>query len=352
MINRRTLIAGAVALGAAGPVWAKAAGGTKRHVIEALSLPPGFNGTLAYGRSGTIQHIRCVGMADVEAGRPVTASTQFKWGSVSKWLTSIAVLRLVEQKRLSLDAPITAYLPEFRADTGQRVLLKHLLSNTSGIPDLLSRQIATEPELRASNASAASIVARFGKGDPSFAPGEGWEYAALNWVILATALERITGEAFPDLVRRLVLRPLRMSGTGFAQVGQPTMPKLAAAYSNALPPVRKMSPSPAFVAATGNAAGTVRDAILAADGVFHGSLLSRASRNELTTVRWPEQEYALGGRVHAIDGNLWAWETGKVGGYRTHIAHRLDRSETIVIFNTTDLDQSLIGGWVETIARA
>jgi D-alanyl-D-alanine carboxypeptidase len=76
------------------------------------------------------------------------------------------------------------------------------------------------------------------------------------------------------------------------------------------------------------------------------------SRAALTTVRWPEQEYALGGRVHPIDGRSWAWETGKVEGYRTHIAHRLDRSETVVVFNTTDMDQGVIGGWVEAIVRA
>ncbi len=69
-------------------------------------------------------------------------------------------------------------------------------------------------------------------------------------------------------------------------------------------------------------------------------------------IRWPEQEYALGGRVHSIDGDLWAWETGKVQGYRAHIAHRLGRSETIVIFNTTDIEQSEISSWVEAIARA
>jgi hypothetical protein len=113
-----------------------------------------------------------------------------------------------------------------------------------------------------------------------------------------------------------------------------------------------MAPIPPFVAASGNAAGTLRDAVRAAHGIFHGTLLSAASRRELTTIRWPEQEYALGGRVHPIDGTLWAWETGKVEGYRAHIAHRLDRSETIVIFNTTDTVQSQIGTWIEAIARA
>jgi CubicO group peptidase (beta-lactamase class C family) len=352
MIDRRIFLASGLALGATRALAAQPLPDTKRAAINAIQPPPGFNGTFAYASGGNIKHARYVGMADVEAGKAISPDTQFKWGSASKWLASVTVLRFVEQKRLSLDAPITAYLPDFRHDTGEQVLLKHVLSNTSGIPDLLSRQLGKEPALRTSTASAAAMVSRFGGGDLSFVPGKGWDYAALNWVIVAAILERLTGGSFPEVVAKQTLRPLGMSATGFAQSDQPPMPKLAAAYGSALPPVRKMAPIPPFVAASGNAAGTVRDAVRAAHGIFHGSLLSAASRRELTTIRWPEQEYALGGRVHPIDSTLWAWETGKVEGYRTHIAHRLDRSETIVIFNTTDMAQSQISNWVETIARA
>lgn len=352
MIDRRMLMAGGLALGATGGLAAKQPSGAKGAAIEAIQLPPGFNGTFAYARGGNIMHLRYAGMADVEDGKAISPDTQFKWGSASKWLASVAVLRLAEQKRLSLDAPIVSYLPDFRHDTGGQVLLKHVLSNTSGIPDLLSRTLEKEPELRTTTASAASMVARFGGGDLSFEPGKGWDYAAINWAIVAAIVERLTGEPFPQSVAKAVLRPLGMSATGFAQPNQPQMPNLAAAYGSAMPPKRKMAPNPSFIAASGNTASTVRDAVRAAHGIFHKSLLGAASRRDLTTIRWPEQEYALGGRVKTIDSNLWAWEIGKIQGYRALIAHRLDRSETIVIFNTTDIEQSQLGNWVEVIARA
>ena len=352
MIGRRDFITSSVAFGAASAAWARPLPGAKSRAIEALELPTGFNGLLAYGHGGKLQHLRCAGFADVEARKPVTALTQFKWGSASKWLTSVAVLRLAERNRLSLDAPITSYLPDFRRETGEHVRVRHLLSNTSGIPDLLGRQIRIEPDLRGSTATARAIVARFGGGDAVFEPGKGWDYAALNWVIVAALVEQITGERLADVVRQLVLPPLGMSGAAFAQSDQSPLPRLAAASGSVAPPVRKMLPVPPFLAASGNIAGTADDAMRAAHGIFHGSLLRPASRKELTTVCWPEQDYALGGRIHLIDGDPWAWETGKVEGYRAHIAHRLARSETVVVFNTTDLPQSLIGGWVEAIARS
>ena len=352
MIDRRMLMAGGLALGATSTLAAKPSAPTKRAAIDAIQLPATFNGTIAYGRSGDVAYARYAGLADIEAGKAISPHTQFKWGSASKWLASVAVLRLVEQKRLSLDAPIVTYLPDFRHDTGEQVLLKHVLSNTSGIPDLLSRQLAKEPELRTTNASAASMVARFGGGNLSFVPGKGWDYAAINWAIVAAIIERLTGEAFPQSVAKLVLRPLGMSATGFAQAGQPPMPNLAAAYGSDMPPVRKMAPNPPFIAASGSTASTVRDAVRGAHGIFHGSLLNATSRRELTTLRWPDEEYALGGRMHPIDGNPWAWEIGKIQGYRALIAHRLDQSETIVIFNTTDISQSQISEWAEAVARA
>lgn len=350
MIDRRTLIGAGLAL-AATRVGA-AVPDAKRSAIDALALPAGFGGVIGYGRAGRVEYLRCAGLADVEANRPVTSATGFRWGSASKWLTSVAVLRLVEAGTLSLDAPITRYLPDFRRDTGDRVQLAHLLSNTSGIPDLLSRQVAAEPSLRSSDASAATMVARFGGGDLAFAPGSGWDYAALNWVIVAAIVERVTGTSFAAAVDRLAIRPLALSGTGFAQAGGPEMPALAAAYTGTVPPTRKVSPAPAFIAATGNVASTAADAVRAAHGIFHGRLLRASSRAALTTVRWPAENYALGGRVHRIAGDPWAWETGKVGGYRALIAHRLSGDETIVVFNNTDMAQSEIGTWVEAIARA
>ena len=352
MIDRRELIVGGIAFGIATSASAQGVPQTKRQAIEGISLPTDFNGVLAYARQGKLEHIRCVGLADVEGKRPVTPHTQFKWGSASKWLASATALRLVERNKLSLDAPISRYLPDFRRDTGDRVLIKHLLSNTSGITDLLVPAIKADRSLLNSTATPAEMLARFGQGDLKFTPGNGWDYTPLNWVIVAAVLERLTGKPLAALVRQTVLQPLHMTETGYAQVGEPAMPELAAAYGSVVPPVRKMTAVPAYLAGSGNTASTVRDAVRAAHGIFHTGLLSAGSKAELTKLHWPEQEYALGGRVHLIGNEPWAWESGKVEGYRALIAHRLSRSETIVIYNTTDLSQSQIGEWAEIIATA
>lgn len=351
-IDRRTLLGSAIALVPAAHALAGLRLSTKAQAIEALTPGPDFQGIIAYGRAGRVEHVRCVGMADVEAGRGITAGTRFRWGSATKWLVSVAVLRVLADRGLSLSTPIGSLLPLFRADTGAHVQVQHLLSNTSGIPDLLSRQVAAEPALRTSTASCQTIIDRFAGGDLDFAPGQGWSYAALNWVIVAGILERVTGKQLPEVVRDAVFRPLGMSSAGFVQSDRPALPSLAAAYARLSPPVRKMSDVPPFLAASGTAASTVGDAMRAADGIFSGSLLSAGQRDELIRIRWPAEEYALGGRVVRVDGVPWAWEAGKVGGYRALIAHRLGARETIVIFSNSDMKQSAISALAQTIARA
>lgn len=350
MIDRREFIGGGVAFGATAPAFAR--GRTEIGRVIDVGRPAGFSGAVLFARGGRTEVVQTFGYADWSARTPVTRATRFAFGSGSKWLTSVAVLKLVEAGRLGLDRPVTAYLPDFRRDTGERVTVRHLLSNTSGVPDLLARAMRDEPGLRTARYGAAAVVALFAGGDLAFQPGDKFDYAALNWVVVNAIVERVTGEPFPNAMRNLVFKPLGLGTLALASDGWAAVPGMARAYASVSPPVAKMAPVPAFVAASGNFVGTAHDAMRAAHGVFATGFLRPASRAALTEIRWPAEGYALGGRVRAIGGERWAWETGKVQGYRALIAQNLARDETIVVFNNTDTDQSVIATWAERIATA
>lgn len=350
MIDRRLFVGGAVAL-LAGRAQARVAGGLA-PIVEGFAAAHGFNGIVAHARGGRRDYIAAFGQADVEAGRPVTAATRFALGSASKWLTAVAVLRLVEQRKLDLDRPITDWLPAFRADTGSRLTLRRLMSNTSGLRDLLTAGMKTEPGIRASVEGSAPMVERYAGADLAFVPGQGWDYAFLNWVVVHAILERVTGEPFARVLERLVFAPLGMRNTGLVDTRGGRTADTACAYASLDPVKRKMAAVPPFGGASGNVFSTADDAIRAAHGIFAGTLLSTQSRATLTTIAWAPQDYALGGRVREIAGGRWAWETGKVEGYRALIAHQLAGDRTIAIFNNTDMDQSLIAELCEGMIAA
>lgn len=350
MIGRRAFVGGAAAL-VASPGWAGSRGARFAPMVERFAAKHRFNGVVAHGLGGRRDYIGCFGLADVVAARPVTPTTRFAFGSAAKWLTSVAVLRLVEQGRLDLDRPITAYLPNFRADTGARLTLRRLLSNTSGLPDRLVAAFKDEPALRTSTEGSAPMVARFADGDLAFEPGRGWDYAFLNWVVVHAIVERVAGEPFAAAMQRLVFRPLGMRSAGLVDTRGGRTAATASAYASLSPLKPKMAGVPPFAGASGNIYASADDAIRAAHGIFAGRLLSARSREALTHIEWAPEDYALGGRVRTVAGRRWAWEPGKVDGYRALIAQDLDGDRTIAIFNNIDMPQATIAALAEEMMR-
>ena len=195
------------------------------------------------------------------------------------------------------------------------------------------------------------MVARYGTGGLRVPPGTDFDYTPLNWVMVNAILSHVTDRPFAEAMRELVFAPLGLDSMMLASEGWANVPRMAAAYRAGDPPVRRMDRVPAFLAASGNMVGTAKDSMRAAHGIFATRFLSDAARAQLVTVRWLAEDYALGGRVRAIGGARWAWETGKVAGYRALVAHRLAGDETIVLFNNRDVDQAVLADWAEVLAR-
>jgi D-alanyl-D-alanine carboxypeptidase len=314
--------------------------------VDAIATEFGFNGVILLGREGLPEFRKAYGVADATTGRAAAVSDRYAIASVSKWLTVTAILQLVDQEKLALDAPISTWLPAYRADTGGRVTLRYLLTNTSGIPNQLNAAVEADPSLRTSTLSAGEAVTRFCSGDPIFEPGARFDYAATNWILVMAIMEAATGEAYPALMDRLVITPLRLRDTGIADEAFLQAEDVAKGYATLSPPVLKMGPRPTFVAAAGGFVSTAMDMLAAAHGVFDGALLSPASREEMVKIAVPEQHYALGGRVAVLQINgqvrRGGWETGRTDGYRSVVGHLFDDHRTVVVLNNTDMSQQVM----------
>jgi D-alanyl-D-alanine carboxypeptidase len=337
---RREFLAGTASLGFSGCSLAGVLTGAARDAaIDSFLKKLPFQGVILIGKSGKPVFARAIGMADIEAARPATLQTPYAIASISKWLTSIAIQCLVEVGKLDLDAPITRYLPDYRADTGAKVTLRRLMSNTSGVPNAFTAAVKADPNLVTSNVSAAEAVKLWAMGDLAFEPGTKFDYALTNWIIVVAIVEAVTGKVFSTAMGELVLTPLGLSSTTSV-----TPPGMAAAYRTVDPLVRQMDANrPAFLAAGGGFISTAGDLLMAAHRVFDGGFLPIARKRELLTVIWPEEDYALGGRVRSlfVDGmpRVFAWETGRTAGYRSVLGHRFDDQTTIVLLNNTGLSQ-------------
>lgn len=175
---------------------------------------------------GQLLHATATGWADREQQRPMQRDTLFRLASVSKPIVTAAVMRLVEQGVLRLDAPVTDVLPDFRPalPDGQVpvITLRHLLSHSAGLGYRFLDADADGPHARAGvsdgmDANPVSLqdnVRRIAQVPLLFAPGEAWCYS-LGVDVAGAMLEAVTGAPLAQVVAEQVIAPLGMRDTGF-----------------------------------------------------------------------------------------------------------------------------------------
>lgn len=163
--------------------------------------------SIALVRDGHVEHVHVIGTAD-SAGRPVTTDTPFVIGSLSKSLTALAIMRLVDAGRVELDAPAATYLPGFRtADVGATpITIRELLRHTSGLSPAAADLSSPPTTLTGFVHDLADIA-------PIAAPGTTYAYANINYVVLGAVIEAVTGKPYPDAMQALVFEPLAMHHT-------------------------------------------------------------------------------------------------------------------------------------------
>ncbi|MDP9337796.1 MAG: beta-lactamase family protein [Acidobacteriota bacterium] len=169
---------------------------------------------LAVMRDGKIIKAHGYGLSNVELDVPVKPETIFQTGSVGKQFTASAVMMLVEDGKISLDDKISKYFPESPA-AWKDIIVRHLLTHTSGIPDYGSEENATTKkmiDLRV-DYTEDQLVQRFATFPLDFPPGSQWKYSNSGYVILGVLIHRVSGKFYGDFLEERVFKPLHMDST-------------------------------------------------------------------------------------------------------------------------------------------
>lgn len=162
------------------------------------------------------QIIKNYGYADLEHKKPVTSNTLFEIGSCTKAFTALAVMTLVQQQKLSLDDQVSKYLPWLHVyydEQEQFITVRQLLHHTSGIP---WSTIAKIPQTNAPDA-LEQTVRTLENIELKHLPGEKYEYATINYDVLALIIQKITGQYFEDYLKENVIDRLQLTRTTIAQ---------------------------------------------------------------------------------------------------------------------------------------
>ena len=153
---------------------------------------------------------KCYGLADMETGAEISPETSFNIASVSKQFTSVAVLQLCEQGKVSLEDNVNRYFPEFTDGIWKDIKVKHLLNHSSGIPDA-RRGYSLEERIFGDDDRAVEYLPKL--DFLHFEPGTQYEYVNPTFVLAGRLVERVTGQEFTSYVHDNIFAPAGMDRT-------------------------------------------------------------------------------------------------------------------------------------------
>jgi CubicO group peptidase (beta-lactamase class C family) len=198
-------------------------------VDELLGRRPAVGLAVGVIRAGRLELLRCHGVADLGSGAPITEDTVFRIASITKLFTAVAVMQLWERGLIDLDAPAADRLrsypllparPSFR-----RVTVRHLLTHTSGIPDVIALADLAHPDWGPFDARPAALSVGLGEELPELSdyyrpglrvrsePGTGFVYSNHGFATLGQIVEDVSGVPLEAHLRERLFEPLGMTHT-------------------------------------------------------------------------------------------------------------------------------------------
>jgi CubicO group peptidase (beta-lactamase class C family) len=164
---------------------------------------------LTLGRPNALLRPHAFGTLQPGGPDPLPADAVFTVASITKPIVAMGVLLLVERGQIALGDKVADHIPEFAGKGRYGVRVRHLLTHTSGLPDLLPH----DRDLRRANAPLSEFLASVCATEPLFPAGRAVSYSSCGFLLLGEIVARLTGTPLPEFLRREIFDPLGMTDT-------------------------------------------------------------------------------------------------------------------------------------------
>lgn len=277
------------------------------------------------------------GQSDVENRVPVTPNTVFRVGSVTKQFTSAAIMQLVEQGKVGLDDVSTKYLPNFPTH-GRRVLVRHLLNHTSGIPSYtdIGARFGRVARLDLPPDSLLAIVAT---DSLMFEPGTHFYYNNTGYFMLGQVIERATGTPYGRYLEQTLFKSAGLSNTWYCDTR-----RLIANRAQGYDRVGQTFVNADYLAmslpnAAGSLCSTVGDLVSWTQQLHGGTVVSPASLTQMTT---PEtlpsgrpMRYGYALTVDTVGTHPLVEHGGGINGFSAYLSYAPADSLVVAVLTNT-----------------
>ena len=313
--------------------------GAVREVLTATGVP---GASVAIVRDGKIAYAQAYGDAKLDPRAPARPAMRYSIGSVSKQFTATAILMLAEEGKLSLDDPVSRFLPGLTR--ANEVTIRQLLSHTSGYQDYWPQDYV--PPFMLQEITAAAILDKWAKKPLDFEPGTQYQYSNTGYVAAGMIVEKASGMPLMKFLGTRVFSPLAMASV--ADIDRQTLGSNdPVGYKRyALGPLR-VAPKEGkgWLFAAGELAMTAEDLARWDVGMLDQKLLKPASYRQMQTEVLLKNglgiRYGLGIDVTTWDGRRVLEHGGEVSGFTAeNVVFPDDRAAIVVLVNQDSIGAS------------
>ncbi|MGQ7856266.1 serine hydrolase [Pedobacter sp. WC2501] len=282
-----------------------------------------FNGNILIKKSGKILYEASMGYADASKKSTLSKNLLFDIGSVSKEFNGVSIMMLQERGLLKLEDPLSKYIPGL-GKWSERVLIKHLINYTSGIPlfNLLAQE---KDEVIFENLRALN--------DLQFEPGSAYLYNHYNVFLQMRIIEKVSGLSYADFIKENIFTPLEMNNS---VVDYPTNGiRIAKAFDNEFKPTAYTQSMSGWVRLTAEDLGKWVDAL------DHYRLISAESYKSLSE-NFPGGESSLGSTSFANGQLTWHQHQGSNSNFEA-LLYSLPQENILIIIMTNNQQMKVHG---------
>lgn len=317
---------------------------------------PGLSAGIVY--EDNILFSKGYGYADLSRKLPTTENTCYCVASISKIFTTVAILQLVEQGKVHLDAAVEEYLPWFTSATDANlplITVRHLLTHTSG----LERDGETPHWIDFQFPPLSMIEQHIAAGATAYSPLEMWKYSNYGFTILGQVIQQVSGMPYEAYVTSHIIERLGLVHTA-PTLTDSIVQHLALGYSRSVPHKEKepfsLIETNSMASATGFCSN-VLDLCQFMVAQFDGNtrLLSEQMKREMRRVQWryarPDADWCLGLENWTVNDRQIYGHGGSFPGYKSRFGMDVERKLGVVVLaNAIDAPSSLlVNGMLETI---